>query len=129
MTDPDDPFMYVANDGAKYQPRLLFETDGATTPRALWCVKGFAPMDWLEAAIIHDYLFEMHHLGLDIATYDETNQLLAEMCRSLGVSEWKVHAIYLAVSILGISLWNYHYTESREPDFSRPVDATTKKEN
>jgi hypothetical protein len=38
-----------------------FLTDGASVPRALWCLSGFGPFDFTKSAIIHDWLFEGHH--------------------------------------------------------------------
>src|SRR5262249_1724058 len=36
-------------------------TDGATIPRGLWYVSGFAPFDFTRAAVIHDWVYEAHH--------------------------------------------------------------------
>ena len=36
-------------------------TDGASVPRYLWYVSGFAPFDFTRAAVIHDWLYEVHH--------------------------------------------------------------------
>jgi hypothetical protein len=36
-------------------------TNGASIPRNLWYVPGFAPFDFTRAAVIHDWLFEAHH--------------------------------------------------------------------
>ena len=36
-------------------------TSGASIPRKLWYVPGFAPFDFTRAAVIHDWLFEAHH--------------------------------------------------------------------
>ncbi len=36
-------------------------TNGASIPRKLWYVPGFAPFDFTRAAVIHDWLFEAHH--------------------------------------------------------------------
>jgi hypothetical protein len=38
-----------------------FLTDGASVPRALWCLSGFGPFDFTKSALIHDWLFEAHH--------------------------------------------------------------------
>ena len=129
VPDPVNPLRYIADEGTVYMPDHSFETDGATVPRILWCVEGFAPMDWLKAAILHDWFFETHHYGRDLVTFDQANKLLAEMCLSLGVRRWKTACIYLAVSTAGACLWNYQYTDSGEPDYSRPVNDAPTKEN
>lgn len=36
-------------------------TTGASVPRQLWYVPGFAAFDFTRAALIHDWLFEAHH--------------------------------------------------------------------
>jgi Protein of unknown function (DUF1353) len=36
-------------------------TNGASVPRNLWYVPGFAAFDFTRAALIHDWLFEAHH--------------------------------------------------------------------
>jgi Protein of unknown function (DUF1353) len=36
-------------------------TNGASVPRKLWYVPGFAAFDFTRAALIHDWLFEAHH--------------------------------------------------------------------
>lgn len=36
--------------------------DGASVPRWLWEAEGFGPFDFTKSAIIHDWLFEAHHL-------------------------------------------------------------------
>jgi hypothetical protein len=36
-------------------------TNGASVPRKLWYVPGFAAFDFIRAALIHDWLFEAHH--------------------------------------------------------------------
>jgi hypothetical protein len=41
--------------------RKRWITDGASVPRNLWYVSGFAPFDFTRAAVIHDWLYEAHH--------------------------------------------------------------------
>ncbi len=62
-----DPRLEVKGGRGKYQwPELRIEpeemiTNGASIPRNLWYVPGFAPFDFTRAAVIHDWLFEAHH--------------------------------------------------------------------
>ena len=62
-----DPHLEVKGGRGKYQwPEFRIEpeemiTNGASIPRNLWYVPGFAPFDFTRAAVIHDWLFEAHH--------------------------------------------------------------------
>lgn len=62
-----DPRLEVKGGRGKYQwPEFRIEpeemiTNGASIPRNLWYVPGFAPFDFTRAAVIHDWLFEAHH--------------------------------------------------------------------
>jgi hypothetical protein len=67
----DDPALEkpIANNGGRGAHRLSefriepeeMITNGASIPRNLWYVPGFAPFDFTRAAVIHDWLFEAHH--------------------------------------------------------------------
>lgn len=120
VPDERSPFSYTTSTGLTISP-TIFDTDGATTPRLAWWVRGFAPMDWVPAAIIHDWLFECHHRGNDILGFRESNHLLGEMCRTLGVAEWKIRLIIRACNTFGRGLWDYHYAADGSPDYSRPI--------
>jgi hypothetical protein len=64
---PGDPAL--ANQGGRGQYRKAnwtirpeeMITNGASVPRNLWYVPGFAAFDFTRAALIHDWLFEAHH--------------------------------------------------------------------
>lgn len=47
----------------KIVPGMMITT-GASVPRNLWRIRGLAPWDYAQAAIIHDWLFEAHHRHL-----------------------------------------------------------------
>ena len=64
---PDDPVLQEKGGRGKFrwanfriQPEEMI-TDGASVPRNLWYVSGFAPFDFTRAAVIHDWLYEAHH--------------------------------------------------------------------
>ena len=56
--------------GWKIEPGEMVTT-GASVPRNLWHVRGFAPFDFTRAALIHDWLYEAHHRWIRAKTgYD-----------------------------------------------------------
>jgi len=46
---------FTTNDGRVFKPGS-FVTDEASVPRLFWSVPGFGPDDWIEAAILHDWM-------------------------------------------------------------------------
>src|SRR5438445_9920454 len=60
IPDPNEPLTYTTADGRAIRIDAEFETDGATVPRFLWSIPGLDPMDWPRAAILHDWLWELH---------------------------------------------------------------------
>lgn len=120
VPDPDNPLTYHADDGRTFTPES-FATDWATTPRLGWNIPGFAPQDWIEAATLHDWFFESYHRGAPVIDFDGANAMLNEMVRVSGVKPWKANLIGYWCQHVGRNLWDYHYTESGEPDYSNPV--------
>ena len=65
--DPASPFSCTVNrrrenDVVAWTMRPTpFLTDGASIPRALWCLSGFGPWDFTKSAVVHDWIFEAHH--------------------------------------------------------------------
>lgn len=53
-------FAYVTHDGWRIEPRTM-STDGASIPRWLWWDAELSPWRYAPAAIVHDWLFEVHH--------------------------------------------------------------------
>lgn len=105
IPDPVFPLTYISHSGLRITPgEFIF--DGATTPRILWIIKGFSPWDWTRAAAIHDWLYEVHDRGKDILGFYESNTLLGEMCRTLGVAEWKISIIVSGADRLGKQMWD-----------------------
>jgi hypothetical protein len=107
LLEPDEfqPLTYFDSTGRVFVIGEAFEFDGATTPRVAWIVPGLSPWDWTRAAAFHDYLFHRHNQGRDVVGFDEANQLLGEMCRTLGVSEWKILIVVSAVNRFGKFWW------------------------
>lgn len=105
MPDEVAPFAFTTSLGWRIQPERM-DTDGATIPRLFWSAPGFDPMDWIDGAVIHDWLYECHHRGLSSVTFEQANAVLSECLESLGVANWKRKAIMAAVQTFGRIYWN-----------------------
>lgn len=76
---PDHPpLTFTRHDGTRLVLDETFDTDLGSTPRELWSIHGFAPQDMLPAAILHDWLYGLHHAGKDILGFEESNRVLEE---------------------------------------------------
>jgi hypothetical protein len=104
--DPLQPLSYYDSTGRVFVIDEPFEFDGASTPRLFWIVPGLSPWDWTRASAFHDFWFYRHHAGREIVGLEDANRLLGEMCRTLGVSEWKIKIIVLAVNRFGRFWWS-----------------------
>lgn len=102
----DDPLAYTSNDGNDFVLDESFDTDMASTPRLLWSVPGYGPDDYLQAALVHDWLFARHHQGREILTFRQTNALLEEMVRSLGGNRFRAFAYRVACDLAGWPIWH-----------------------
>jgi hypothetical protein len=105
IPDPNDPLTYTANDGRVFRMTEEFETDGATSPRFLWSVPGFDPMDWPRAAILHDWLWVQRYKGRLIVSFAGSNRLLREAICSLGWSRRVAWSAWAAVMLFGWHWW------------------------
>ena len=112
--DKLNPLTYVASDGKKIQPELMY-TDGGSIPRLLWSAPGLGPWDFGPGYIIHDWLFEQHHCKIgDWASFDfpKSAEILAEALKTQMVKASQsepslVYVIYEAVrSPIAEKLWN-----------------------
>ena len=78
-----------------------FTTDLASVPRFLWAA--FSPADeYLEAAIIHDWLYSEHN---DRFTRKQADGVMLELMFNLGVAWHRRHAVHTAVRLFGGSSW------------------------
>lgn len=105
IPDAVDPFAFTTAAGDRIEPGPM-ETDGASTPRILWAIPGFDPMDWINGAVIHDWLYELHHAGHPEITFEFANQVLGECLTVLGVAHWKRRLILAAVRTFGRCYWD-----------------------
>jgi hypothetical protein len=122
--DKVNPLIYVASDGHKIQPELMY-TDGGSIPRLLWSAPGLGPWDFGPGYIIHDWLFEQHHCKVgDWAAFDfpKSAAILAEALKTQMVKTSEpdaslVYVIYEAVrSPIAEKLWNE--SPCKPPTFS-----------
>lgn len=100
-----NPFRYVTDDGRTIQPARML-TDGASVPRLFWSMKWLGPADWFDAAIIHDGMYEEHHLGLHDWTFTQANLVLLEALKAVGVPWLQRNLVYIAVQLFGWPVWN-----------------------
>lgn len=79
-----------------------FKTDLTSVPRVLW---SFFPPDgiYLEAAVLHDYLYSKQ-CALDICR-KQADKLFLKAMRLLKVTAWKRYMIYYGVRLGGKSKW------------------------
>lgn len=103
--DRGDPFAFVTDLGQRIEPQTML-TDGASIPRFAWAFPGFDPMDWIDGAVIHDWLYESHHRGLSAVTFSQANAVLLECLQTLGVAHWKRAAIMGAIGAFGRAVWD-----------------------
>lgn len=103
----DEPLTYWANNGKKYVLTEMFETDMASVPRLFWPIKGFAPADYPQASIFHDWLFELHHLKRpDAEDFYTTNKLLQEALITAGCSWFRAYLYRKACDLVGKPVWD-----------------------
>jgi Protein of unknown function (DUF1353) len=59
------PFRFIRADGETViQPGTMI-TDGGSIPRSLWGIRNYSPWGYAPAFMVHDWLFEMHHCGVE----------------------------------------------------------------
>lgn len=102
--DDADPFSFTSSDGTYIQPPTML-TDGASVPRPFWFKKWLGPVDWLNAAVIHDAMFEEEYRKINHWTFPQANRIMREACAHCGVPWLERWAIWLAVTIFGYPIW------------------------
>ena len=102
----DNPLTFIRPDGKKLVLTEPFETDLASTPRAVWWMPGLAPTDMLPAALVHDWLYQRHHDGREVLGFEESNRCLEEMCLAQGYDRCEAFAIREACDLFGRPVWD-----------------------
>lgn len=122
--DKDDPFRFQRWNGTRVTPGLM-RTDGASVPRVLWSVPGFAATDYLPAAVLHDWLFVQHTCDPENGwSFEEANLVLAEAMFTMMTAgglytapeNWKVVVAYYAAvsSLAGRRVWSRTWTDEEK---------------
>ena len=101
-----NPLTYTTDNGTKIILSDVFETDGATIPRIFWSIPGFSPFDFFKAALVHDWLYEMHHAGTSPIDFYEANEILEEACVAIGYSKWKAKLVRRMCDLFGHGVWD-----------------------
>jgi len=132
----NDPLVFIRYNQKEIKPGKMY-TDGGSIPRALWVLKSYSPWGYAPAYIIHDWLFEMKHCGLQgNEEYDHkiAANVLAEVVKTLmedsrygGENKLVLYTLHKAVSSdIAKSLW-YNGTcdipriQKIEEQFVRPI--------
>lgn len=103
--DDSDPRSFTSSSDLIIQPQTML-TDGASVPRPLWFKKWLGPVDWLDAATIHDWMFEEHHRGIRTWSFWEANRIMREACSYCGVPWHMRWIIWLGVTLGGYPVWS-----------------------
>lgn len=77
-----------------------FETDGASIPRAAWAIIGSPFDDYLEAAVIHDFLYSPWNHEYDRS---EADHIFRELMWNTGVNRAKLTTMWAMVRLFGRS--------------------------
>ena len=100
-----EPFRYTSSWGAIIDVPAGSTSDGASTPREIWCFIPPFGTYWM-ATFLHDYLYRSTQLPKT-----ECDLLLKDAMQSLGVEAIELNAIYAGVAIGGQSSFNQDRTK------------------
>lgn len=105
------PFAYLTKDDHVITVPEGFETDAASVPRWAWSI--FPPTGkYLEAAIIHDWLYSSQKIGGEWITRKEADQIFYEAMTELDIKLWRRWLIYRAVRLGGHKHFDYRAIEN-----------------
>lgn len=109
--DPSNYYFYEGtlafDTGTQTYVPTTFLTDEATIPRIFWSIPGFGPQDWLEAAILHDWLYVEHKRNPEFTgTRKEADDLLYDAMRSLGINKFVSTIVWGVARLFGQSYWD-----------------------
>lgn len=118
--NPAEPFRFVRPSGETIVPDSMV-TDGGSVPRAVWCVPGLNPWDYMPAFLIHDWEFVTHHCNAGWPkSFEDVNVTLGEaiytMMRSGLVQEdWRAAAIIVRAVSTSVAwrVWDAPWTQEQ----------------
>ena len=121
LPDQNNPFTYMTNAGRVITPQTMV-TDGATIPWPIRGLPGYDPWDWPAGAVIHDWLYESHHRGLEVTSFYEANLILGEILSDLGFDQFHRVTVVAATQMFGRRVWNRKISEDNpgEPQSCLP---------
>jgi hypothetical protein len=123
--DPAQPFRFTRANGHIIEPGTMV-TDGASVPRVLWAVPGLSAMDYLPAALIHDWIFTDHHCNpTSFWSFEEANDVLGEVMYTMMTAarppfrvpeDWGVIVAYHTAvnSVIGRRIWSREWTDAEK---------------
>lgn len=85
MPNPDEPLTLLRRAAAPIRPGPML-TDGGSIPRFLWGVKGFSPWGYAPAYIVHDWVFQAHHCGVQpdgALSFEDSVAVMAESLKAV----------------------------------------------
>lgn len=92
--------------GLMWEVPAGFVFDGATIPRWLWWIPGFAPLGkHIWAALLHDRLCQLARDNPDLMDRTLADAAFASLLEHTAVGKWRALAMDLAVS--GYRRWNF----------------------
>lgn len=96
-----EDLIYMTRGGETITVDQGFETDLASVPRLFWNI--FPPAGiYLEAAVVHDYMYEGKYEVKDKKTAD---RIFREAMADLKVPKWKRWVLWAAVRVGGRGIW------------------------
>lgn len=104
------PLVYIDERGVQWTVPAGFETDGASIPRLFWRVVGHPMSDYLESAVVHDYLY-----SCGIVTRERADEMFEKAMQSQGIGWTRRNAMWSAVRVGG--RWAY---KKKQEDFVPP---------
>jgi hypothetical protein len=84
----------------------IFNTDLASTPRILWAIPRFGTGDYPRSALVHDWIYELHHRKIELASFREANSILEEAMLIEGAPKSVAYAWKKACDWFGGGIWN-----------------------
>src|SRR6478609_9493854 len=60
LPDEKEPLTYITSGQTRIVLDQIFDTDLASIPRWMWGTKWLNPIAWIPAALVHDWLWELH---------------------------------------------------------------------
>jgi hypothetical protein len=135
LPDQTNPLTFVRHNSKQITPGKMY-TNGGSIPRPLWAIRGYSPMGYAPAFIIHDWLFVMRHCklpGYEAYDLEKTALIMSEVMKTLmedpdygEKSEIVLYSMYEAVrSPIAENIWEKG--ECKIPEKLRQIEREKKK--